>query len=215
MTLAADADIMLAMDNDDLLSEAEARAIFEPHFSRLADCLLTGWDAWEAIRATPEGVRLGPSARARIIWDHATAHAENLFDDIPGVAPGRRHGLLILDFGRALLRFKKLDDHLQTRGIETEQQRLFANQDHLHPYHQLTLGWGAPMVVAGYVLDSLGSSIERLVLVLLRRQQVVWSVDIPAIRAARRSAHGMVVPAAATVRSTRRPGTEEASKEAQ
>jgi hypothetical protein len=93
----------------------------------------------------------------------------------------------VFDFGDALMRFKKLDRGLQTRGIETAQQQIFANQSAFTPV-QMTLWRPSPMIVAGYVLDPLESVIERRLLVLLKRGRVIWSIDLPS------SAVGMPTP---------------------
>jgi hypothetical protein len=85
----------------------------------------------------------------------------------------------VFDFGRAMPRFKKLDRTLQTRGIETRQQQIFANQEQVEDL-QMSLWRPVPMVIAGYILDRLEQSIERRLLVLLRRGQVVWAIDLPA-----------------------------------
>lgn len=199
---------MVERPGDDLISKEEAESLFSPYVVEIADCLLSGWEAWEAIRRTPEGRTLGKSARARIVWDHATARAEYLFDTMDHVGKGRRHGLLILDFTRALLRFKKLDSRLQTRGIPTGQQVLFANQHQMGAPDQLLLWPRAPMVVAGYVLDSTESSIKRLVLVLVRRGEVLWDIEVPSARVVEMVPMPIEEPAAATVRSTRRSPEE-------
>lgn len=193
-----------------MLSEAQARSVFEPYFDHFSDCLLTGWDAWDAIRRTPEGRHLGKSARARIIWDEATARAEAVFEPMREVGKTRLHGLLVLDFPFASVRFKKLDRSLQTRGIPTQQQQLFAEQAQLTELgQQLSLWRPVPMVVAGYVLDRLETAINRLVLVLSYRGLVLWDIELPP--AAERPANLMPVgqpPTPAIPRSTR-PRTAE------
>lgn len=205
---------MADTDHQDLISRGEAESLFTPYFPALADCLLTGWGAWETIRGTAEGRTLGKSARARIVWDHATARAEALFGPVDHIGKGRRHGLLVLDFTRALLRFKKLDNQLKTRGIPTGQQVLLANQGQTVVPEQLMFWPRGPMVVAGYVLNRVESGIERLVLVLARRGEVLWDIDIPAARVVEMVPVPIEEPAAATVRSTRR-SSEEAGTEAQ
>jgi hypothetical protein len=164
---------------DDLLTKAEGEAIFAPYAGHITDCLNTGWDAWTEVAASTPGRRLGKSARARIIWDHATSRAIDLFGPDPSIGKATIRGLPIFDFGRALLRIKKLDRDLQTRGVETRQQQIFANQEHVGDL-QLSLWRPVPMVVAGYVLDRLEQSIERRLLVLLQRREVVWAIDLPA-----------------------------------
>jgi hypothetical protein len=164
---------------DDLLSKAEAEALFAPHVVPITDCLNTAWDAWTEVSRSTPGRRLGKSARARIVWDHATSRAVDVFGPDPSIGKMTIRGLPVFDFGRAMLRFKKLDRTLQTRGIETRQQQIFANQEQVE-HLQMSLWRPVPMVIAGYILDRLEQSIERRLLVLLRRGQVVWAIDLPA-----------------------------------
>jgi hypothetical protein len=164
---------------DDLLTKAEGEALFAPYAGYITDCLNTGWAAWTEVAGSAPGRRLGKSARARIVWDHATSRAIDLFGPDPSIGKTTIRGLPIFDFDRALLRIKKLDRGLQTRGIETRQQQIFANQEQVGPL-QLSLWRPVPMVVAGYILDRLEQSIERRLLVLLRRGVVVWAIDLPA-----------------------------------
>lgn len=190
------------MIDSDLLTRSAAREVLAPYYSRLADCLLSGWAAWEAVQATDVGRRLGKTARARIVWDHATARAAALFEGDPNVTLGQRHGLLILDFGSVMVRFKKLDAQYRTRGIPTGQQQMFDAQDHIRP-EQLTLWPTGPMVVAGYLLDELETAIERLVLVLSRRGIVIWTIDIPTEGITPVRVPPLTPPQPATVRSVR------------
>lgn len=171
---------------DDLITKGEGEAVFAPYSGHITDCLNTGWDAWSQVAGSTPGRRLGKSARARIVWDHATSRAVDVFGPDPSIGIATARGLPIFDFGRALLRFKKLDRDMQTRGIETRQQQIFANQEQVE-HLQLSLWRPVPMVIAGYILDRLEQSIERRLLVLLRRGQVVWTIDLPA------SASGMPV----------------------
>lgn len=122
------------------------------------------------------------SGRARYVYEHAAWHAERVFRDVPNVRPVWVRGFLVLDFGgEALLRFKKLDRWLQTRGIATHQQVLFAEQRLDEIEEQLEL-WSippAPMFVAGYVLNPLESGFDRLVIVAATGREIHYTLDLP------------------------------------
>jgi hypothetical protein len=101
---------------------------------------------------------------------------------VPTVRSVWVRGFLVLDFdGEALLRFKKLDRWLQTRGIATHQQMLFAEQRLDEIEEQLEL-WSvppAPMFVAGYVLNRLESGFDRLVIVGATGREIHYTIDLP------------------------------------
>lgn len=134
-----------------------------------------GWRAWEAIRATREGADLTASARARIVYDATVRWAVECF---PVEAVEWRHGLLVLDLGEALGRFKKLSAGLVPSGIATGQATLLAEQAHVTAPHQLAIWPPKPMLIVGYVVDRLGTAIERQVLMLNQHGRAIWWHDL-------------------------------------
>jgi hypothetical protein len=192
--------IRRVIHHDDFLSEEEAQALFAPYLRAVSDCWLSGWDAWEVVKRTRPGSSLSKTARARIIWEGAIARAEAIFGDRPEVGIGRKHGLPVFDFTRALMRFKKMDASYATSGIATGQQRMFAAQNQVK---QLTIWPQAPMVVAGYVLDDLEMGFDELVLVLHRDGKIVWRVNVPQERMVEAIPTSTAEPVPASVRSTR------------
>lgn len=160
-----------------------AERIFIPHTDRIAGCLNAAWSAWEGLLQYPDFSRpIRRSGRARYIYEHAAWHAERTFRDTPGVRPVWVRGVLLLDFdGEALLRFKKLDRWLQTRGVATYQQVLFAEQRLDEIEEQLEL-WSippAPMFVAGYVLNPLETAFARLVIVHATGPEIHYTIELP------------------------------------
>jgi hypothetical protein len=194
----------------DLISKERAlEAIGPDRLALLAECRQTGWTNWEAIRESPQGPSLSPRARASIVHDGTVAHALKVF---PAVMCGRRRGFLILDMIEALVRFKKLDEKLAPSGIPTGQYQFFEEQAQV-TVEQTKLWPAAPMLIAGYVLDELGTAIERMVLIMRRRGVVIWDhelgkVEIPVVKPAAQSD----APEAAEVRSTRPTVSEEAEE---
>jgi hypothetical protein len=187
----------------DLISrELAVQTIGDDRLRLLAQCHRAGWADWLKIRATKQGAALSSSARARIVYDGAVAHAKTSF---PESICGQRHGLLVLDFDLLMARFKLLHADLTPRGIPTGQAVLFEQQAQTG---QLTIWPIAPMVIVGYLLDALGTTISRQVLVLRRDGKVTWEHDL---RSAAEDMGGASVtvmpvprpPAPADIRSTR------------
>ncbi len=148
-----------------------------------------------------------------MVYDHATDRAEQLFASVPNVFTHRTYGLLIVDFGRVLIRFKKLDVDLRARGIPTGQQQMFAGQEHLlDAPQQLQLFPPAPMLIVGYVLDPLETTIDRMVVVLSIIDHVLWELPVVAPTLVVSGIGTDGEDAAAVVRSRR---GQEAEREAQ
>jgi hypothetical protein len=163
------------MSDSSLISREQALAVIgEERLRLLAECQQHGWLRWAAIRGTEAGSILSASARARIVYDGTVQRARQVF---PAGMCGQKHGLLILDMGGVLTRFKKLDEELIPRGIPTGQALMFEEQAHLFA-EQMTLFPPAPMLIVGYVVDELGLGIRRQVLVLRRNGEVIWEHDL-------------------------------------
>jgi hypothetical protein len=183
--------------------ELAVETIGDDRLRLLTECHRAGWANWLKIRATEQGADLSSSARARIVHDGAVAHAKASF---PESMCGQRHGLLVLDFELLMARFKLLHADLTPRGIPTGQAVLFEQQAQTG---QLTIWPMQPMLIVGYLLDALGTTITRQVLVLRRDGQVMWEHDLPATAEDMGGAPVTILPASpqppapADVRSTR------------
>lgn len=167
-----------------------------------------GWSEWEAIRKTKEGSTLGPSGRARIVYEATARLATEVF---PAYQCTWRHGLLVLDLEEVLVRFKKVNDEFVPRGIPTYQATIFEEQGQfLMP--QRTLWPPKPMLIVGYVVDDVGMSIKRQALIL-RRGRVMWWHDLDAESGqpelpATLPTPSPISPAPATVRTRREQEAE-------
>ncbi len=141
----------------------------------LRECHPKGFVGWEVVRALEQGTYMSETTRANIVHDGAVAHARSVF---PEVMCGMQRRLFVLDFeGRLLVRFKLLDGKLASKGIPTGQAVFLGNQDQIFG-SQTTVWPKAPMIISGYTLDALGTAIQRLVLVLSVRGEVVWEHDL-------------------------------------
>lgn len=180
----------------------------------LRDLQQGGWAEWTVIRSTKEGSTISPSGRARIVYDATVRLATAAF---PAHQCSWRHGLLVLDLEEVLVRFKKVNDEFEPRGIPTGQASAFEEQAHVRS-PQLSLWPPKPMLIVGYVVDNLGMSIKRQALIL-RRGRVMWWHDLSATDETLSGPELLPgptptgTPAAAVVRSARRPA--EAEREAE
>ena len=155
---------------NDLLSEDAAWALLAPHLRLIGDCLREGVDRFNAERehAGPVSTR----SRASLVHDYAAEAAERAFDGTDGVELVRDHGFLVIVVDqRVLIRFKKLTNRLETRGIRTHQAQLWDAQEPLPGMPPVT------HLVAGYVLGDLGD-LDRLVLVCARYGRRLWTIDL-------------------------------------
>lgn len=197
--------------SDGLLTDTEAEEILSPRYAGFWQCFGSAWAAWRTIAGSDEGNDLGPSARARIVWEKANALGAHVFGTQSGVVQRTRRGLVFFDFSRVLVRFKKFGPGFVTRGIQTEQRRLLEDQAHLTA-EQMELFPRAPMLVVGYVLNKLETDIDRLFVVLQRRGQTLWAIDIPRPGAIAILDDGGVEPVAPTVESLRKAKEENAER---
>ena len=197
--------------SDGLITDTEAHEILSPRYAGLWQCFGSAWTAWRKISESEAGNDLGPSARARIVWEKANALGAQVFGTESGVVRRSRRGLIFFDFSRVLVRFKKFGPAFATRGILTEQRRLLEDQAHLQA-EQMELFPKAPMLVVGYVLNKLETEIDRLFVVLQQRGQTLWFIEIPRPGAMAILDYGGVEPVAPTVESLRKAKEEDTER---
>lgn len=197
--------------SDGLITDTEAHEILSPRYAGFWQCFGPAWEAWRKIAASDAGNDLGPSARARIVWEKANALGAQVFGTDSGVVRRSSRGLIFFDFSQVMVRFKKFGPAFATRGIQTEQRRLLEDQAHLDP-QQMELFPKSPMLVVGYVLNKLETEIEKLFVVLQQRGQTLWSIEIPRPGAIAILEDGGVEPVAPTVESLRKAKEEDAER---
>jgi hypothetical protein len=166
----------VSIDTPPLITKDEALEIIgSERLAFLRECHPKGFAGWEVVRALEQGTYMSETTRANIIHDGAVAHARAMF---PAVMCGMTKRLFCLDFdGKLFVRFKLLDENLAPTSIPTGQAMLLSAQGQLVG-EQTTVWPRAPMLVSGYTLDPLGTTIDRLVLVLLKDDEVVWQHDL-------------------------------------
>ncbi|WP_411091309.1 hypothetical protein [Streptomyces sp. 049-1] len=159
----------------ELITEAEARTLLHPHLPALRACFEGAWKDWQEVE--PAVVSKAPqyraTSRANVVYDFLVSRIQREFEDTPGVTFNSHPGFLAVTFdGRLVVRFKKFrSKSLTVSQIMTLQQRRLASQE-------LDLGLNATTVIAGYLLDSLGTELKKLAVVCPLNGENVWEIDL-------------------------------------
>ncbi|WP_328977224.1 hypothetical protein [Streptomyces canus] len=159
----------------ELITEAEARTLLHPHLPALRACFEGAWEDWQALE--PVLVSKAPqyrtTSRANVMYDLVVARVTTEFAETPGVTFNSNPGFLAMTFGgRLVVRFKKFrSKSLNVSQIMTLQQRRLARQE-------LDLGLNATTVVAGYLLDTLGTRLKKLAIVCPLDGDNVWEIEL-------------------------------------
>jgi hypothetical protein len=183
-----------------LMTEDEARELLGGHLADLRECLQAGWDDWKAHLATnPKAASHRPSTRASMVYDFVVGAAKAKFEDNDDVHVSEARGYLTLTFAQpriVVLRFKKFaSKKLRTSGIPTQQRIEFNNQ------WTAIEGLDVTNVVAGYLLDTVGSEPVRLAITCPLGKCVMWAIDLDDDLAAVQPARQMPMDDAPVVRS--------------
>jgi hypothetical protein len=165
---------------DGQIGDGEAAADFlEPFGPVLAAAVRGSYSDWHMILAAnpAETAGLSSTARARFIHDRTVQRLAVV--EAAGTCTGLRlikiRGLYVVVLqDKLMLKLKKLDVSLRSRNIPTMQTQAFATQTSL-----LGNGFGTVTnAVSGYVLDPLGSDIDRIVVVCWDDDQKQWEVEL-------------------------------------
>ncbi len=144
-----------------MIDKDSAEQALRPYFADLRACIVGGFKAWMELGRVAPALRVPCSTRTRagFIYDHIVSCVRATFAGRRSVRIIEKRGFLELVIkNRFVLRFKKLDAKGRSRNILTRQQRLWFEQ-------QLTLPEMPPeaeKLIAGYVLDELGTEIHRV-----------------------------------------------------
>ena len=144
----------------------------KPYLHLFSKCIEHGWEQWETKYLHKNPV-LDARARAAIVYCEIKEEAMRVFDQVDDVVLRTKNGsVLIYIGGDILVRFKKLRKSGRASNIMTSEQ--------LSLYGQRPIPGFLPgnHFNAGYVLDELQQSIERLLLVYQQNKRVVWTIDI-------------------------------------
>lgn len=181
-----------------------------PYKEALRECIEAGFNAWRELGRLAMQLRIPLDARARasFIFCHIVFVVRQRFSDVPGVRLMEKRGFpeLVIK-GRFVIRFKKLDKKGRARNASTKQTRLWYGQFDLPDMPP-----EAVKLVAGYVLDLLGTEIERvLVICPVSTSAVEWMVDLgePGAATIVEMPRRPKKPKSPPVRSTKREKSEE------
>lgn len=157
--------------------EAAEAALGPENLDRLRRCVAGAVDGYFKSLSPDQRADLGPRTRASAIHDFMRREAERTFAMIPRVACLDVRGLFVLNFDdRVVVRFKKLEADLRSRGLETQQSLGFVEQGELEG-----IPAGVPHLEAGYVLNGLQTGYASIYLVCpdgLRSNR--WTMELHA-----------------------------------
>jgi hypothetical protein len=156
----------------------DAETLLQPYFNDLRACIESGWHRWAEFGRLASALRapLGTRTRANFISDQITTCVRSTFSNRQGVRIVDRRGFPELVIrGRYVIRFKKLDHHGRSRNILTKAQREWFRQQLSLP----DLPPAAQRLIAGYVLDELGTEISRvLVTAPVSAKEIEWKIEL-------------------------------------
>jgi hypothetical protein len=163
----------------------QCRAVLQPYLNDLRTIVLAGWAAWDVLGERAPDLRAPLSARTRanFIYDSITQRARDLFANRPGINIREVRGFLELSFkDQCVVRFKKLDRKYRAKGIPTRQQmRWNFNELAEERLSQMELPFGFPLtakLIAGYTLDSLAVSVDKVLVTRPGKKAVQWHFEI-------------------------------------
>ncbi len=167
------------MRDGQIKTQATAADFLKPYGPVLADAVRGAYADWGTVLTNNPGETAGLSstARARFIHDRTVQRLGIV--EAAGTCDGLRlvkiHGLYVVMLRDTLmLKLKKLDVSLRSRNIPTRQTTAFAMQGSL-----LGDGFGTVTnAVSGYVMDPLGSDIDRIVVVCWEADHKHWEIDL-------------------------------------
>lgn len=159
-------------------SRDTAQEFLAPYEGTLRECIEAGFEAWRQFGRLDAKLRqpLDNRARACFIFSHIVFAVRQRFAETRGVRIMQKRGFpeLVIK-GRYVIRFKKLDSRGRARNFATTQNRLWFEQHAELP----EMPPRAVRLVAGYVLDLLGTQIERvLVICPINASAVEWRIDL-------------------------------------
>jgi hypothetical protein len=160
------------------VSKDDAEDSLQPYLPQLRECIQYGFDAWIAfgLKAPELKACLCARTRASFIYDHIISRVRVVFSSARRVRIVDRRGFPELVIrNRYVIRFKKLDSKGRSRNILTRQQKLWFEQQLSLP----EMPPAAEKLVAGYVLDMLGTEIERVLVTCPKdASQIEWMINL-------------------------------------
>ncbi|WKB54336.1 hypothetical protein [Eleftheria terrae] len=154
-----------------VLAPDEPQRIASPYFSELVAVVNAAWADWmsSGYPAQMQHKRF----RAAFVWNQLLTHAKRRFDgrqDVRVEVIKNWEGLLLHD--SIFIRFKLGYDDLLSRNYPTQSALDFHDQE-------LDLfGSGITRLELIYVLNDLGTEIQRIALIQRHKNSVAWAIDL-------------------------------------
>ncbi len=157
----------------EIVSRAKAEVVLKPHIEAFWKCIQLGWSdylkSYSGVRAVHEA-----RTRANLVRDHIVSHAREEFIDRSGTQVIEKDGTFFVAVDkRFLVRFKKLNEHLQSSNYPTYQQLCFARQMTIPGFFP-----SATYLVAGYVPNNLWTEIQSAYITCSRNENLEWYLRI-------------------------------------
>ena len=155
-------------------SEQVARSTVRPYYPHLFQAIINAWNRYLQL---PEEVRYilsrYKSARANAVWSFILHEAQSLFQDHSSIRAieNPQNTIFVID-ERVIIRFKKLDSKGFSQNYPTQTALGFNAQLEIP---------GVPSLLrldVGYVLNDIGTSISRVLVVCRSGNTVRWLDEI-------------------------------------
>lgn len=159
------------------MTKAEAQDIMAPYISRLKKRVIHEVNSYflgDAYRETRH--RHSPRTAASICHDHIINGIKEEFEGEPGVRFQTKRNLFLMIIGeKVVLRFKKFNNKLLSRNINTNQTILF-NYQHSESLVQLEFDGMPPhgLLHVGYTVNDLGTALDGVYITYRYGNNNIW-----------------------------------------
>jgi len=166
------------MTKRNILTFQEAQQILAPHYDKLANAVLEGFNDYLKVRncaAERVGfVEYEIRTKANLIHDHIKNRIKEAFFDVSEVETGKWKGIFAVKINDDLfIRFKKLNDDYSSSNSQTKQTKNFLNQLVLDGFPE-----EPTFLFAGYQPDRTWTGIKGVYIACWEGEQIQWVEEI-------------------------------------
>ena len=155
-----------------LIDRDTAQVLLTTYHADLRECVETGWRSWSA-HVRPTMPMPFPRVLANCVHQYAADEARRRFGQDPRVEIKEEMARFLLCIDkRALLRFKRLDDAMQTSNYPTPSAVLFDRQTVLPHVPLLS------RLTVGYRLNQAETELASVHIVLAKGRRILWDYEI-------------------------------------
>jgi hypothetical protein len=153
-----------------IIAHNDAELAIRPFADRLVEIVESSFSDW--LKGPYASQMQTKAFRAQVISNQMRANAKRIFDGVDGIRiESVPHYTGLLVGSDLFIRMKKADRKLLSRNYPTKNALAFINQDR-------DLFGGLARLELVYLLDDLGTSVDRIVLLQRHKQSVVWMIDL-------------------------------------